>query len=282
MSAFDTVIIVDWSGGNQGSVKPKADAIWACVARDGAVAPPVYLRHRQAAESWLAETLTAEQAAGRRVLAGFDFPFGYPEGFATALTGRADPFALWDWFEARVMDSPTGNNRFELAGEINARFGGRGPFWGNAGPRDVDGLPRTKKEYANRFPERRKAETQARGAFTLWQLAGAGAVGSQTIMGLPVLNRLRKRFGGAVAVWPFEPLAPPVSLVEVWPSLMVGPAPDGWIKDQWQVHEVARILAGLPVEDMATMLDVSAPEEGWIFGLGHEAALTARGAHHAQ
>ena len=44
---------------------------------------------------WLADLLAAERAAGRRVLAGFDFPFGYPRGFAAALTGRAEALALW-------------------------------------------------------------------------------------------------------------------------------------------------------------------------------------------
>ncbi|MEO0666338.1 MAG: gephyrin-like molybdotransferase Glp [Pseudomonadota bacterium] len=273
MTPFDTFVIVDWSGGNQGPARPKADAIWACVARGAEVMPPVYLRHRQAAEAWLADTIAAERAAGRRVLAGFDFPFGYPAGFAAAVTGSAEPFALWDWFEARVEDSPAANNRFVLAGEINRRFGGQGPFWGNASRTDVEGLPRTKATYHNPFPERRAAEGRAKGAFPLWQLAGAGAVGSQAIMGLPVLNRLRRRFAPEVAVWPFETLDLPVALVEVWPSLMVGPTPEGWIKDQWQVHEVARIMAALPPARLADMLDVSAPEEGWIFGLGFEAEL---------
>ena len=273
MTRFDTFVIVDWSGGNQGPAKPRADAIWACVARGAEVLPPVYLRHRQAAEAWLTDTIAAERAAGRRVLAGFDFPFGYPAGFAAAVTGSAEPFELWDWFEARVDDSPTANNRFALAGEINRRFGGQGPFWGNASRTDVEGLPRTKAAYQNPFPERRAAEDQARGAFPLWQLAGAGAVGSQAIMGLPVLNRLRRRFAPEVAVWPFEPLDAAVALVEVWPSLMVGAAPEGWIKDQWQVHEVARIMAALPEARLAEMLAVSAPEEGWIFGLGFEAEL---------
>ena len=263
MTPFDTFVIVDWSGGNQGPARPKADAIWACVARGAEVMPPVYLRHRHAAEAWLADTIAADRAAGRRVLAGFDCPVGYPAG----------PFALWDWFEARVEDSPTANNRFALAGEINRRFGGQGPFWGNASRTDVVGLPRTKATYDNPFPERRAAEDRAKGAFPLWQLAGAGAVGSQAIMGLPVLNRLRRRFAPEVAVWPFEPLDVPVALVEVWPSLMVGPAPEGWIKDQWQVHEVARIMAALPAARLAEILDVSAPEEGWIFGLGFEAEL---------
>ncbi|MEL6452219.1 MAG: gephyrin-like molybdotransferase Glp [Pseudomonadota bacterium] len=275
MTGFDTFIMVDWSGGNQGGVKPQADAIWACVASRSTVQPPVYLRHRQKAEAWLADTLAAERAAGRRVLIGFDFPFGYPAGFGAALTGSDDPFALWDWFAARIEDAPTANNRFDVAGAINQRFGGKGPFWANGLKRDVPGLPRTKAGYETTFPDRRAAETHAKGAFTLWQMAGVGSVGSQAMMGLPVLSRLRARFAPDVAVWPFEPLDRPIAFVEIWPSLTVGVAPDGWIKDQWQVHDVARMMAALPPAQLAQMLDVPVTAEGWIFGLGHEAELRA-------
>ncbi|PKP85125.1 MAG: hypothetical protein CVT80_04260, partial [Alphaproteobacteria bacterium HGW-Alphaproteobacteria-2] len=142
---FDTVLMLDWSGGNDRGPRPKRDAIWAGLVRNGREVEPVYLRNRQVAEDWLDGTIAAERAQGRRVLAGFDFPFGYPSGFAAALTGRAAPLALWDWFEARVQDAPKANNRFDLAGEINARLSGAGPFWGNALKRDIPGLPRTKQ-----------------------------------------------------------------------------------------------------------------------------------------
>lgn len=269
MTPFDTVVMVDWSGGNDRGLRPKKDAIWTCVARAGRAEEPQYLRNRQVAEDWLTKLFEAERAAGRRVLAGFDFPFGYPQGFAGALTGEASPFALWEWFEARITDSPNANNRFDLAGEINRRFGGQGPFWANGlRARDIEGLPRTKTNYANPFPERRAAEHRAKGAFTCWQMAGAGAVGSQVFMGLPVLARLRRRFGAKV--WPFEPLSGDVAFVEIWPSLTLGAGPDDQIKDAWQVEEVARTVSSLSPEKLQVMLAVEAPEEGWIFGLGHE------------
>lgn len=268
---FDTVIMVDWSGGNDRGASPKQDAIWAAIAREGRAEEARYLRNRQAAEDWIAEQLEAERAGGRRVLLGVDFPFGYPAGFAQALTGDASPFAVWDWFEARIEDSAKANNRFDLAGRINRMFEGRGPFWGNGLRRDIDGLPRTKQDYHNPFAERRQAEVRAKGAFTCWQLSGAGAVGSQVFMGLPVLARLRRRFGASV--WPFEPLESDIAIVEIWPSLTLGKPPEGRIKDAWQVEEVARTVSALVPDMLAEMLDVDAPEEGWIFGLGHEARL---------
>lgn len=268
---FDTVLMVDWSGGNDRGPRPTKDAIWLCVARDGRAEEPQYMRNRRVAEDWIAALLTAETAAGRRTIVGFDFPFGYPQGFAQALTGKGSFPALWKWFEDRIEDSPKANNRFDIAGEINRTFGGAGPFWANGLKRDIDGLPRTKEGYENPFPDRRDAETRAKGAFTCWQMAGAGAVGSQVFMGLPVLSRLRRRFGAKV--WPFEPLTSDVAFVEIWPSLTLGAAPADMIKDAWQVREVARTVSSLTPEQLAEVLKVDAPEEGWIFGLGHEALL---------
>lgn len=276
IARFDTVVMVDWSGGNDRGAQPKKDAIWAAVRRGDVAEAPVYLRNRQVAESWLSDLLHAELAVGRRVLVGFDFPFGYPAGFCRSLTGQDDPLILWDWFNDRIEDAPSANNRFDIAGEINRAIGdGIGPFWGTTFQnREYDGLARNKESYRNPFPEKRVCETRANGAFSCWQLAYNGAVGSQVMMGLPVLARLRREF--PVAVWPFEGLDAPIAFVEIWPSLTVKDAPENMIKDAWQVAEVARQVGALAPEQLAEILSVDAPEEGWIFGLGFEDTLMAR------
>lgn len=270
---WDRIAIVDWSGGNQGRATPQKDAIWIGTD-DGA---PSYMRHRGLAEAWLENWIEERLSAGEHALIGFDFPFGYPQGFARAVTGSDDPFSLWDWLEHHIEDTPTANNRFDVAASLNRLVGaGQGPFWGNALGRDIEGLQRNKQGYANPFPDKRLCERQAAGAFTCWQLAGAGAVGSQVLMGLPVLNRLRRRFVDKVSVWPFEPLNTPIAFVEVWPGLIndVVRKHDG-IRDAVQVRLMARSLAALEPKDIDQMLAVEAPEEGWILGLGHEAALSA-------
>lgn len=276
MSAFDTIVMVDWSGGNDTGRTPRQDAIWVCVARLGRAEEPIYLRNRDVAEAWLADLFASETDAGRRVLAGFDFPFGYPQGFAEALTGRARALAIWDWLCEHIQDSPSANNRFDVAAKINLQFGGQGPFWFNALNRDIEGLPRNRTDYHNPFAEKRIAEERAQGAFSCWQLGGAGAVGSQTLMGLPVLARLRKRFD--VAVWPFEPLNKNIAFVEIWPSLTLGANPADMIRDAWQVREVARMVSNMAPDVLQQVLEVDAPEEGWIFGLGHESVLRAAAA----
>jgi molybdopterin molybdotransferase len=276
---FDTFLMVDWSAGVDAGPKPKKDAIWVCVARHGRPEDPIYMRNRQQAEAWIIAFLHDERAAGRRVCAGFDFAFGYPIGFAEALTGSDDPFAVWDWITDRIEDTPEANNRFDVAGQINALFPGIGPFWGNGLKRDIPGLP--KKGSARTFkglPERRAAEHSATRAFPVWQLAYVGAVGSQVLMGLPTLNRLRKAFAPDIAVWPFEPADKPIVLVEIWPSLIAKAVdqtiPDGRIKDAHQVLVMAQTLSSLAPEQLAEMLDVAPTSEGTILGLQHADVLT--------
>lgn len=277
---FDAVLMVDWSGGNDRGASPKKDAIWACRATPDATDPPVYLRNRQVAEEWIMAMLDRDLAAGRRICAGFDFPLACPQGFARELTGQDDPRGLWDWFHDRVRDSPKSNNRFDLGGEINARFPGIGPYWGNGLPREIPDLPRKGNARTFRWPHpRRPTEAAAKGSFEVWQLSGAGAVGGQAIMGMPVLARLVRKFGDRVSVWPFDPPDRPLTLMEIWPSL-IAPAiasasNPGEIRDAAQMRVMAGLIARLPSDLCARLLACPAvTPEGWIFGVGHENELT--------
>ena len=220
MSGFDSFAIVDWSAGNDTGARPRKDAIWIGFVQDGNAVPPAYLRNRRVAEEAISSLIETELAAGRRLCLGFDFPFGYPNGFARALTGSDEPFEIWGWLEAHVEDQPRGNNRFDLAAKINGFFPGVGPFWFNGLKREIEGLPRKDTRSDHGMSERRACEDVAKGAFTCWQLGGAGAVGSQVLMGLPVLERLRHRYRGQIAIWPFEALNTPVAFVEIWPGLI--------------------------------------------------------------
>lgn len=268
---FDAVLMVDWSGGNDRGLRPKRDAIWTCLAGD----TPRYHRNRQMAERYLTDILQDHAGRGVRTLVGFDICFGYPAGFAKALTGSSDTLALWDWFEARVQDAPTANNRFDLAGEINARLPGVGPFWGNGLRRDITHLPRKGRARAGHgLPEHRAADAAMKGAFSPWQLAGAGAVGSQVIMGLPLLSRLRRAIGPNVSVWPFQPDQTPIVLAEVFLSLLGSLPPQGEdIRDAAQVRTYADLFAQAPADLMDRMLNVPPNEEAWTLGIGFEDAL---------
>lgn len=268
---FDTIATVDWSGGNQRLVRPCKDAIWVSLWQDGQQDPPKYFRNRQLVEIWLHDLVEAELTAGRRLCLGFDFAFGYPRGFARALTGSDDPLSIWTWFEQRIEDAPTANNRFAVASAINKSLG-LPAFWGCPKSQQTAYLSMTKRDPSVLpFAEKREVERRASGAFPVWQLAYAGAVGSQVFMGLPVLERLRARFAGQVAVWPFEPLDRPVALVEVWPSLynnkITPRLAEHPIKDAVQMHVLTELISSMSEAELSKTLNVPATPEGWIFGV---------------
>ena len=91
--------------------------IWIGSA-DAAGVETSYFRTRTAAETALTQAILEPKG---RLLIGFDFPMGYPTGFAARLTGTPQARAVWRWLAARISDGPkNANNRFEVAAAINA------------------------------------------------------------------------------------------------------------------------------------------------------------------
>ena len=296
---FDTHVIVDWSARSKPSPKrPSKDAIWFSLGRDGSPSEPVYCRTRDHAMTKLADLLADEVAHKRRVLIGFDFPFGYPAGVAKRICGSDRALDLWAWFANAVTDRPDNqSNRFDVAAQINRLYDGTGPFWGRPKTWDVPDVP-TRASARNgddHPPEHRLADARAKGAKTIWQLAYAGSVGSQVIVGLPALQRLRAdpRLSECIAVWPFQTgLTYPdaqVVIAEIYPSLLQAQAHSAKRRDEVLDSAQVRVnaqafsrldrLGGL-IPLFAGTEDLSAAEraviegeEAWILGLGHEAAL---------
>ena len=278
---FDTVVVVDWSAAATPSpARPSADAIWIGVARAGQV-DTRYFRTRLAAETFLTALLDSEAAAGHRTLVGFDFPMGFPTGFAERLTGRASATAVHRWLAETIQDSPDNtNNRFAVAARINESMGGGGPFWGRPAGLDLPHLPATKQvDYpALGLSERRVVESLVPRAQPVWKCYTTGSVGSQALMGLPLIHRLTKN---GAAVWPFDPRPAPVMVAEVYPSLLAAAvAREGGIKDQAQVRLLATALyraaqGNLLRQMLQTPGGAVTREEGWILGAGHAANLAA-------
>jgi precorrin-8X/cobalt-precorrin-8 methylmutase len=291
VNLFDAILIVDWSAASRPVIG--LNTVWLGLARPGR---PTVLENpptRAEAAQRIATILTAESADGRRVLAGFDFPFGYPRGVAGRLTGRNDALALWRWLAERIEDgADNANNRFAVASEMARAWPGLGPFWGRPATWDFPDIPEggRARHGEGHPPERRAADARATGAKTVWQLAYAGSVGSQVLLGLPMLARLRDdaRLAGRIAVWPFETglRAPeaPIVLAEVYPSL-VPPHRYEPVRDAGQVRATAERLVALDAEDRLAPLFAGPPdltqadraaietEEAWILGAGAEAVL---------
>lgn len=285
MNGFDSVLVVDWSAASKRApARPSKDAIWLGLIREGAAQAPIYCRTRIDAEARIAAIMEEERAAGRRLLAGFDFPFGYPAGFAHAITGNDDPLGLWDWLAARITDAESGeNNRFDVAEAINALFDGPGPLWGKTDKDRWPGIPYAKAGIAyDTVPERRACDLAANAASSCFQLCYHPTVGSQILMGLPVLSRLRRQQG--VAVWPFQRWQDaPIVLAEIWPGLIepavraAAAGDSALIRDAAQVELLAKALSRVPagrLHAMMTDLPEAAAEEAWILGAGHADLLS--------
>lgn len=287
MAIFDRYIAVDWSANNR--PKTGRDSIWIAEAGSGRAEPSLNPATRHAAMEHLMARLDSALQQRERTFVGFDFPFGYPAGAAARLANASHWASLWLALSDAVEDNRDNrSNRFDVAAAFNARMDDNGPrFWGCPANFAGEHLKMHKRGISfDAVAEYRMVETVAKGAKSTWQLFYNGSVGSQCLLGLAHLQRLRTRFAGKVAVWPFETdferkLEAPIVLAEIYPSLDHHD-PDLHPKDRAQVEAQVRRFSALDaVGDLATALslptdhthmrDVILAEEGWIVGAGHEA-----------
>lgn len=292
MTLFDAYLMVDWSANS--APKSGPDSIWAGLIerqpRGLARTALVNLPTRRLAAQWLTATLDGLAAAGRRTLVGFDFPLGYPTGFAARLHLGGTPWlATWTEIDRLIKDGDdNANNRFAVASSFNRRISGRRfPFWGHHPAHRIAGLgPRRPEGYClGRLEERRRVEHRVRGPQPSWKLYGTGSVGSQALVGIPVVAGLRRRFVDRARVWPFETgLRPPANgaaivLAEIYPSLVDDRRNRHAVKDARQVTAIGSHFARADDDGSLAVLfappDLTASErrivereEGWILGVG--------------
>lgn len=330
MSMFDTYLMVDWSAAARPAKwPPGADSIWWAAVQGGHETVVAHEQTRSDAIAHLTRFLKKEVDEERSVLVGFDFAFGYPSGFAQKVTGKDSSNKVWEWLSNEVVDDArNGNNRFSVAGDLNEILKREcgvedGPFWGypekkgrlNPGVPTHD--PYKKGKGDRPWPDgfgfaHLRVTDDAPGAKAVWQLFGAGAVGSQVLLGLPVLRHLRSKSSplhGKCAVWPFETgfkkpdltTGKSVVLAEIYPSLLRSAiekyAGSREILDRTQVrlNALAFSLLGEQSEGLDDLFvgptdgDIKratrksetpaavrkriASEEGWILGFRHEETL---------
>jgi hypothetical protein len=183
------VVAVDWSGALVGSERK----LWLCEVDARGV---VRLEDGRSRDVLIAH-LCDEAARDPRLVAGFDFAFSFPAWFVATF---GDAFAVW-----RAAQG--------LEGEWLAAAAP--PFWGRGGGarRDatVEHFRRTEGVVGGRVGIRPKS---------VFQVAGAGSVGTGSIRGMPHLLTLRE---AGFAVWPFEPARADAPLaIEIWPRLCYG------------------------------------------------------------
>jgi precorrin-8X/cobalt-precorrin-8 methylmutase len=298
---FDAYAMVDWSA----AAVPQtgADSVWiAWLERgEGAGFRPLVLRNpptRHAAVADLADRLSDLVARGRSALIGFDFAFGFPAGFAARVCPQTPDWrGVWRSLARLIEDDDTNaNNRFAVAATLNAKISGEDfPFWGcperEAGPHLRAKRPAgfAVAPGTAGLAEFRHTDRVAQGPHSPFKLAYAGSVGSQSLLGIAALEKLRRHpwLDQRVRIWPFETGLAPLAatsggaliFAEVYPSMLDVTVPPGGIKDEAQVAAVVHHLAALddraalaplfagPANLSAEMRAVIEREEAWILGI---------------
>lgn len=205
-------VAVDWSG----SLSSGGSEIWLAAVEQGRL---VDLQGRLT-RAIAVETLCDWRAGGIEMVVGLDFAFSMPAWFVEQCGCRSAP-DFWSVVdrdgERWLADCPT-------------------PFWG--------------KPDKGRGPEPQHRRTELAGAGapkSVFQIGGAGAVGTGSIRGMPHLASLRAE---GFAIWPFD--SPTSTLVvEIYPRLLTGAGPKsqvGWCRAyldaiDWPADHAQRAIA---------------------------------------
>ena len=305
---FDAYVVADWTAAE--TKKLGETSLWIGVAKRD-VRFRLYTETHNVAtraegEALLASILAEHRKRGDRVLVGLDFNFGYPVGTAARLkldgtSGQAPWRLMWKFIASNIVDKADNtNNRYQVAAKMNRLMTDEAwPLWGAPAKQAQRWLTTTKPPKSEEragagadIPEFRATEDAVRKGRlqpkSVWQMHGAGAVGGQTLVGIPAVRRLLESLGPSGAVWPFgtgwreltpddvEPLS--ALIVEVWPSMHETKPEPGEFKDQAQVRTTAEALARM--DDAGDLAKAFAPpksatpelieqveqEEGWILG----------------
>ncbi|MFY9614729.1 MAG: hypothetical protein WAT58_04955 [Candidatus Dormiibacterota bacterium] len=208
---------VDWSG----NAKQARKYTWTGVVRDGELADLSSGRDREELAAHLANLAAADE----HTVIGIDFAFSMPSWFL-AERGLSSAHELWDLAAAEGEEW--------LASCLP-------PFWGRVGTHP----PEPEKRF--RRDEPTIPRVAGIGPKSVFQVAGAGAVGTGTIRGLPLLGRLSR---AGFSIWPFDPPGWP-RIVEIYPRLLTGPVTKSHRvarlafldHDRWSMHSSLRELA---------------------------------------
>jgi hypothetical protein len=233
MPLFDFYIMVDWSGG--ATRRGGRDTIWIAHGSRTLDVPLTCNPYSRTEAVCLIRSLLVEEVRSkRRVVLCFDFAYGYPRDFASALqaaTGKPDGdlpwMMLWQYLSKHIKDDegtapnakPSNrSNRFEVASGTNALLSvdgeAAGPFWCASPkgaylliPQSSPELFQTKQGFV--VNGRRLTDERARSG-SPFRLFGNGCVGSQSLTGIARLHQLRNdpKLAAVSAVWPSRPAGP--------------------------------------------------------------------------
>jgi hypothetical protein len=204
------VLAVDWSGAVRGARR----TIWIAEVRDGALVRLERGRDRRELVDHLVDL------AGSRppFVVGLDFAFSFPA-----------------WFlQERGIGSAAGG--WDFAAEHGERLLAScpDPFWGKPGRRRPPSDP---ARPAFRRSEGERPPLRGVGPKSVFQIGGAGAVGTGSLRGMPFLRDLRR---AGFAIWPFDPpgTSRVPTVVEIYPRWLTG-----------RVRKASRVARALHLAD---------------------------------
>jgi len=215
-AGLQRVVAVDWSG--RVDVAGQRRHIWAAVWTDSDDGGRFSLetgRTREELIGWLVEVARETP----RMVVGFDFSFSYPAWFLEEL-GIASAPEFW-----RVVADGQGERWLHRECED-------GRLWGKPKKKPAEFCG----EHAHRMLRRVETSLKVRALIadpvqaakvagiapkSVFQIGGAGAVGTASLRGIPYLLKLRE---AGFAVWPFDAPALERSpmVVEIYTRLMTG------------------------------------------------------------
>jgi hypothetical protein len=183
------VVAVDWSG----AAKNASVRIWLAHVVDGEL---VALRNGRTRHEVIDDLVALRSQTPQGLVAGLDFSFSFPSWF------------MWEQSCATVDDMWRLASREGESWLSDCPL----PFWGRPG------RPRPALPAHLRLAE---ASLSQRGVSpkSVFQIGGAGTVGTGSVRGMPHLRRLR---ASGFSIWPFDP-ASPWTVLEIYPRLCTGP-----------------------------------------------------------
>jgi hypothetical protein len=220
---LERVVGVDWSGDQGPGQRRKIWAgVWTASASPSSKDGKVTLESGQSRVE-LMEWLVELARETPRMVVGFDFSFSYPAWFLREMGIRSAP-EFW-----RVVADGQGEEWLHKDCED-------GRFWGRVGSRRHGKKPAEFcGEHAHRMLRRAETVLKVRAEIadplaaariagiapkSVFQIGGAGAVGTASLRGMPGLLRLRE---AGFRIWPFD--APSLNkplVVEIYTRLMTG------------------------------------------------------------
>ena len=219
MMEVERVVAVDWSGDRSAAGQRKK--IWAGVWTAGG---PLRLESKMTRET-LIDWLIERSRDTPRMVVGVDFCFSYPAWFVAEHGAKTAP-EFWEivvehgerWLGRECQDA-------RFWGRVGKFRTGKKPpeFCGDFGLRMLRQADIACKVQAKVLDPSEAAKVKGIAPKSPFQIGGAGAVGTGTLRGIPLLPKLVR---GGFSIWPFHPTRLPM-VVEIYPRLLTGEVKKG-------------------------------------------------------